>query len=728
MNRAPAAALSWRSLSRTGVLIGDGGRYQQLIEVSTINFDLMAADDQASRLAAFETFLNARVGDLQILIQTRRLAAAGPGPPEIGLSAADSAGLADRLVDRHQISRRRFLVVVSCQLPAPDLAAATIQLRPAVETAVAGLARVGLVARPLGRNQVRAVLADCFGQGGQVDERPRSLKIGQTWTRTLTVCDWPAAAHPGWLAGLINWPANVDISFDYRPVDLSLAQARLSRKITELDSRQRQLQKRGRPPDSRAADAFDSAVDLRQQIQRGRQKLFLVALAITVRAGSEPELDKLTGQVETLLAGQLFQTRVALWQQVDGFGATLPRSQNRLGPWRNLNSACAALTFPFVGSELVDPAGVLYGVNPSNNSLVLVDRFSLANANSIILAQSGAGKSYLAKVEILRQLAAGVEIVVVDPENEYQSLARAAGGQLVRFRPDQPDRLNLLDRKLWSDQAGNLNLDGLVELLDLLVGLDPDDRLLIDQLLAEIYDSLSPAESPAWADLIRLAEDKAAGLVGRLGRFGRGRLGQVLTSPTNLSLDQRLVVLALDDWPADQRPALTLLFSAWVRGLARRQPKKRLLVIDEGWLLLETSIAGRLLAGLVRRARKDYLGVCFISQQADDFLNNPAGRVIASQSALKVLLRADATAIKTLARQFRLSRVEQDFLLTADRGQALLLAGSRHAIVQIVASDSEHPLITTDPRELYSSGGSSSTAAGQPAELSHPTAVGEAVD
>ena len=731
---SPRPNRPWQSISRRGILIGTDGGYQQILSVSTINFDLMSGAEQASRLRAFENFLNSLTGDLQLIVLTRPLAPADlnlaiPAPPAAGGLAADYVNLLSRLVDRHQLTRRRFLVVVGSQLTRPDLAAASVQLQASAEAVINGLAQVGLTAQVVDRAGVRAILADYWDPARPVavEERPQSLRVGHHYSRTLVVSGWPMMAHPGWLSALINWPANLDISYHYRPVDLTLAQTKLNRKITELDSRQRQLQRKGRPPDPEAADALESAVELRQQIQRGQQKLFLVSLVVTVRAGSEPALDRLVGQLETLLGSRLFQVRPALWQQLEGFGATLPRGQNDLGGWRNLNSACAALTFPFIGSELVDTEGILYGVNPTNNSLVLVDRFGLANANSIIFAQSGAGKSYLAKVEILRQLLAGVEVVVIDPENEYQTLARAVGGQVVRFQPDQPARLNLLDRQLWASPAGTVNLADLVELLGLLVGLDSaDDRLAVDRLLGQLYVDLPAGQSPVWADLVRLAREQAPGLVSRLERFGASSLGQVFSRPTNLDLDRPLTVLALDDWPAEYRPALTLLFSVWVRGLARRQPRKRLLVIDEGWLLLESPVAGRLLAGLVRRARKDYLGVCFISQQADDFLNNPAGRVIASQAALKILLRADSTAIKTLARQFRLSAVEQDFLLTAERGQALLLAGAKHAIVQIVASETEHPLITTDPGELQALKQSVATTAGQPAGLRSTTVGGDA--
>ncbi len=575
--------LPWQSISRRGILIGTDGGYQQILSVSTINFDLMSAAEQASRLRAFENFLNSLTGDLQLIVLTRPLA-----PVDLNLTipvqatgglATDYVNLLSRLVERHQLTRRRFLVVVGSQLTRPDLAAASVQLQASAEAVINGLAQVGLVAQVVDRDGVRAILADYWDPTRPVviEERPQSLRVGNHYSRTLVVSGWPMMAHPGWLSALINWPANLDISYHYRPVDLTLAQAKLNRKITELDSRQRQLQRKGRPPNPEAADALESAVELRQQIQRGQQKLFLVSLTVTVRAGSEPALERLVGQLETLLASRLFQARPALWQQLEGFGATLPRAQNDLGGWRNLNSACAALTFPFIGSELVDPGGILYGVNPTNNSLVLVDRFRLANANSIIFAQSGAGKSYLAKVEILRQLLAGVETVVIDPENEYQTLARAVGGQVVRFQPEAQTRLNLLDRQLWTSPGGALNLADLVELLGMLVGwAATDDWLVADQLLARLYATTAADQSPVWADLTRLARELAPGLVGRLERFGGSSLGRVLSQPTNLVLDQPLTVLALDDWPAEYRPALTLLFSVWVRGLARRQPRRRL--------------------------------------------------------------------------------------------------------------------------------------------------------
>ena len=669
----------FRSISVGGVLVSGFGSYQQLIEVSTINFDLMSDEDQARVLGSFENFLNAQTGDLQILVSTR-----------LGLESAEQP-----------IARRRFLVVLSCRLARPDLSLAKSQLRAQAEDVIAGLSQVGLKTKLLGRDETRQVLADFWDQNqpARIVERPKEIAFGRGLCRTLVVSGWPATASFGWLNALLNWTGNLDISYHYRPVDLSLAQSKLNRKVTELDSRQRQLQRKGRPEDSVTADALESAVELRQQIQRGKQKLFLVSLTLTVWADDQAGLEQASRQIEALLSSRLFVVQVALWQQSQALASVLPMGQNRLGFWRNLNSACAALTFPFIGSELADTGGILYGVNPANNSLVLVDRFSLANANSIIFAQSGAGKSYLAKVEILRQLARGVEVVIVDPEGEYQALAASVCGQIIRFQANQQVRLNLLDRQLWATEGKLPKVAEVVDLLDLLIGFESnDERLVADRLLGQLYQSF---DSPVWADLVDLVKIQAPGLLARFEHFGSSSLGSVLGQPTNISLSGSLTVLALDDWPTKHRPALTLLFSVLVRSQAKNNLKKRLLVIDEGWLLLENPLAGKLLAGLVRRARKNYLGVCFISQQAEDFLSNPAGKTIASQSACKFLLRADSTAIKAMARQFRLSEVEQDFLLTAARGQALILAESKHATVQIVASEAEHPLITTDPAEIH---------------------------
>ena len=666
----------FRSISGSGVLVSGGGSYQQLIEVSTINFDLMADDDQARILGSYENFLNALTGDLQILVSTR-------------LSA------------KQPIARRRFLVVLSCRLSRPSIAAAQNQLTAQAQAIIAGLAQVGLKTKLLGRDETRKVLADFWDQNRRlrVSERPKEILFGQCHCRTLAVSGWPASASFGWLNSLVNWSGDLDISYHYRPVDLHLAQTKLSRKVTELDSRQRQLQRKGRPEDPIAADALESAVELRQQIQRGCQKLFLVSLTLTVWADDQPGLEQASQQIETLLSSRLFIVETALWQQGLALATVLPVGQNKLGSWRNLNSSCAALTFPFIGCQLADVGGILYGVNPANNSKVLVDRFSLANANSIIFAQSGAGKSYLAKVEILRQLAGGVEVVVIDPEGEYQALALSLGGQVIRFQANQQVRLNLLDRQLWATEGKLPRVAEVVDLLDLLIGLESgEERLIVDRLLNQLYQTFA---LPIWADLMGLAKTQAPNLLARLKHFSASSLGAVLGQKTNFDFSNRLTVLALDDWPAETRPALTLLFSALVRSQAQKLFQKRLLVIDEGWLLLENPAAGKLLAGLVRRARKNYLGVCFISQQAEDFLSNPAGKTIASQSSLKFLLRADSTAIKAMARQFRLSRVEQDFLLTAGRGQALILAESKHATVQIVASGQEHPLITTDPAEKH---------------------------
>jgi type IV secretory pathway VirB4 component len=564
-----------------------------------------------------------------------------------------------------------------------------------------------------------------FGEQDQIDlisysgleENSSYLQVGDKFVRTLFISGYPYVATTGWLNMLINFNHNIDISYHIEQVDPLLALPKLKRKITELESTKRSMLKAGKVLGSEITDPLESAITLKDKIQRGQEKLFQISIYMTLSANSLDELNKVTTTLETVMSTRLFYIKTATFQQIEGLQSTLPRSENLLNQRRNLDSSSASLTFPFVSSELVQESGILYGINKSNNSLVIIDRFSLNNANSIIFAQSGSGKSYTAKVEILRQLMQGTKVIVIDPEREYKQLSESVNGTYIKLSAKSKEKINPFDFSTSNYRNENNlseHIQDLTEIISLMVGgLTSEEIAIVDKAIIQTYKehgfklhglklNQKQKQFPVLLDFYNVLKTlKQKDLCNRLERFVKGSLSSVFDSQTNIELDNRLVVFDIKDLNESLRQIMMLSIANYVNSQVKSHPQKRVLVIDEGWLLLEHKESARFVASLVRRARKYYLGVTIISQQANDFLSQEYGRAIASQSSLRILMRQDTTTIKKVAEEFKLSEYEQHFLLTCDRGEALIIADQNHVAIKVVASEKEHPLLTTDPKEIY---------------------------
>jgi type IV secretory pathway VirB4 component len=542
---------------------------------------------------------------------------------------------------------------------------------------------------------------DLFSYSG-LEEQPSYLVIDDQYIRTLFVSGYPFVASSGWLDSLINFSHDIDISYHISEVDALSALPKLNRKITELESTKRAMIRSGRIIGSEVTDPLESAIELRDKIQRGQEKLFQIGIYITLRADNLSELDKMTQLLENTLSARLFYSKIARYQQIEGLQSVLPRSQDLLNQKRNLDSSSAALTFPFMSSELVQETGILYGVNKSSNSLVILDRFSLHNANSIVFAQSGSGKSYATKVEILRQLMQGTRVIVIDPEREYKRLTDSVNGTYIKLSATSKEKINPFDLATTSHSQEDLSehVQDLTEIISLMVdGLSGHEKAAVDKAILKIYlqkRDRSPLLSDLYKQLLKQDQDR---LCERLEKYITGSLSSVFNEQTNIDLSNRLVIFDIKDLPESLRQIMMLIISNFVSNQVKAKIEKRLLIIDEGWMLLEHEESARFVAGLVRRARKYYLGVSIITQQANDFLKNDYGRAIASQSSLRILMRQDTTTIKNVVSEFNLSEYEQSFLLTCERGDALIIADQNHVALRVVASDKEHPLITTNPSE-----------------------------
>lgn len=555
-------------------------------------------------------------------------------------------------------------------------------------------------------------LALTFGEQDQLDivsyegleEFADYLQIDDHFVRTLFISGYPFVASSGWLDTLIHFNHNADISYHIHEINALQALPKLNRKITELESTRRAMIRRGSVVGSEITDPLDSATDLRDKIQRGQEKLFQVSIYISLREASLAELDKTTKLLENVLSARLFNVKTARYQQLEAMQSILPRGEDELSQKRNLDSSSAALAFPFMSSELVQESGILYGINKSNNSLVILDRFGLHNANSIVFAQSGSGKSYATKVEILRQLMQGTKVIVIDPEREYKRLTDSVKGTYIKLSAKSKQKINPFDLAVTHHAKDDISehTQDLTEVISLMAeGLSSREKAAVDKAIMAIYKK-ARKEPPLLEDMYAKLKDLGQlKLCERLERYISGSLAEVFNSQTNIQLDSRLVIFDIKDLPESLRQIMMMIISNFVQNQVKAKPEKRLLVIDEGWLLLQHEESARFVAGLVRRARKYYLGVSIISQQANDFLHNDYGRAIASQSSLRILMRQDTTTIKNVVSEFNLSEYEESYLLTCGRGDALIIADQNHVALKVVASEKEHPLITTNPAEIY---------------------------
>ncbi len=547
------------------------------------------------------------------------------------------------------------------------------------------------------------IIVDQFSYSG-LQEFPDYLIIDNQYIRSMFIAGYPYVASSGWMDPLINFGHDIDVTYHIHEVSALLALPKLHRKITELESTKRAMMKAGKIVSSEITDPLISATELRDKILRGQEKLFQISIYVALRASSLNDLNRVTTLFESTMSSRLFNLRPARYQQLEALQSILPRATDELALKRNLDSSSAALTFPFMSSELVQSSGILFGINKSNDSLVIIDRFSLNNANSIVFAQSGSGKSYLSKVEILRSLTNGIKVIVIDPEREYQNLCESVNGTYIKLSIRSKQRINFLDpiSSSLSTKQISEHIHDVTGIISLLVeGLNAREKANVDKALVKILAN-SKAKPPLlinlYKELNKLGQVK---LCERLEKYITGSLSGVFNSQTNIELNNRLIVFDIKDMPDSLRQVMMLVIANFVSSQVKGQPEKRLLVIDEAWLLLEHEDSARFVSGLVRRARKYYLGVSIISQQANDFLNSNYGRAIASQSALRILMRQDSTTIKNVVSEFNLSEYEHNYLLTNERGDCLMIVDQNHVAVKVVASSDEHPLITTDPSEVY---------------------------
>lgn len=545
------------------------------------------------------------------------------------------------------------------------------------------------------------------------------IRIGDVHARSFYVYSYPRFLDTNWLAPLINFDVTMDISMFVYPYESAAIMKKLRKKVAQFRSTIRMDRERGMVEDPGLETALEDAETLRRDLQRGTERFFQFGLYFTIYSEDEKKLDQLSKQLESLLGSKLVLTKRADMQMDHAHNSCLPVGLDELEMMNNMNTSPLSTTFPFTSSELTSNTGILYGLNRHNDSLIIFDRFQLENANSVVFAKSGAGKSYTIKLEILRSLMMGSDVMVIDPENEYKPLCQAVGGSYINVSLSSNERINPFDLPVKPEgdieKPGDrlrehvINLTGLVKLM--LGKITDEEAGLLDQALIETYkakgitmetqepEKLTP---PLMKDLIDIMEGTkgAENMAKRLMKFVEGTFSGIFNNPTNVNLNNGMVVFSIRDLEDELRPLASYVILNYIWNTVRGKLKRRLLVIDEAWIMMQHEDSAKFLYGLAKRARKYYLGVTTITQDVEDFVTSPFGKPIITNSSIQLLLKQSPAAIEYLQKIFNLTDGEKYLLLNSAVGQGLFFAGNKHVAIQIIASYGEDKIITTNPEEL----------------------------
>jgi conjugal transfer ATP-binding protein TraC len=542
------------------------------------------------------------------------------------------------------------------------------------------------------------------------------IKIDDNYIRTLFVTGYPRYVSANWLAPLINFNHSLDISMYVYPSDSKDTLDSLRHRLAEMEAEINTDIERGRIPQAATEAALEDAKSLQEQLVKGAERFFQFSLYISISAESEKELNTVTSQVQSMLASLLIISKIASLSMEDAFKTTLPYCKDRLMITRNMDTTALSTTFPFTSSELSDNQGILYGINAHNDSLVIFDRYSLENANMLVLATAGAGKSYAVKLEILRSLMFDTQIIILDPENEYEMVTKAVGGNYISFSANSPHKINpfQIARPLESteDEMGYKYLF-LMSLLKIMIGeMSPMEEATMNRALVLTYRQKNITEDPTthtqepprmedlYRAIIGMEDATAKTLAARLERFVMGSIKGTFDQQSNINIDAPITVFSMRDLADEIRPIVMFMILDFVWTEIRKNLRKRMLVVDEAWYLMRYEDSAKILQGFVKRARKYYLGVTVISQNVDDFLASPYGKAIITNSALKLLLKQSTAAVNQIVEVFFLSQGEKQLLLSAGIGEGIFFAGQNHVAIKIISSPDEHALATTKPSEI----------------------------
>ncbi len=544
------------------------------------------------------------------------------------------------------------------------------------------------------------------------------VRVGSAYARTLFVVGYPRYLSVGWFAAIINYSATFDIALHFSPMPAQFILKQLKDKVGRLEAEIAMGEEKGKARDPMAQTAIADVEKLRDDLTQGTEHFFSVGMYMTLYGSSLDELNKLTEDMEGLYASKLVYTKRVLYQAEQGFNSTIPVGADELQIPFNMNTSPAAASFPFVSSDLTSDTGIMYGVNRHNNSLIIFDRFSMPNANSVVFATSGAGKSYAIKLEVLRSMMVGTDVIVIDPEREYQHLCEAVGGTYINISLSSTARINPFDlpRPVGDSvstadiiRSAVITLKGLFRLM--LGVFTPQEDSIVDRALIETYakkditadtDLRKGVEPPTMSDFQDILEGMEGGatLVEKLKKYTEGTFSGLLNKPTNVDMKNQLVVFSVRDLEDELRPMAIYAVVNYIWNVVRSELKKRILVIDEAWWLMQHEDSAKFIYALAKRCRKYYLGLTTITQDVNDFLGSQYGQAILTNSSIQLLLKQSPASIDLIQKTFLLTEGEKYLLLESAPGEGIFFAGQKHAAIKVVASYAEDQLITTDPRQL----------------------------
>lgn len=543
----------------------------------------------------------------------------------------------------------------------------------------------------------------------------RHIRVGDKYYRTFFVVDYPRQVSPNWLSILIDHKETMNISMFLYPVESKDVLSNLRRKIAEMEATLQSDAQSGVVADPKVQAALEDAITLREELARGLERFFQFGLYVTIAADSPEELNLKTKELTSLLASNLLIVKPATLQMEDGFNTTLPKGDDKLLITRNMDTTSVASTFPFTSYEISHPNGILYGINTLNNSLVIVDRFSLENANEVVFGKSGSGKSFLVKLELMRQYIFGTEIIIIDPEDEYRTLCQSLNGEYITFSKNSEVKINpfaLLSDDTSENQL-SLKILSVHGLLKTMLGeMSATQEAIMDRALVLTYKQKGITPNPStykneppiledlYKTLLNMEEPEAKELAFRLEKYIKGGFAGLFNQQTNYDVQNRMTVFSLKQLEDVLRPIAMHVILDFVWSRVRTTLKKRILVVDEAWYLMRYPDSAAFLQGIAKRARKYYLGLTTLTQDIEDFLGSDYGKSILSNSSIQILLKQGSSEVETLAKTLNLSGGEKQYLLTAQVGEGLLFAGQNHVTAQFVSSQFEYDLITSKPQDI----------------------------
>lgn len=543
-------------------------------------------------------------------------------------------------------------------------------------------------------------------------------EIGEVLTKTYFIFSYPRYLNTGWLSPIINLDIPLDISFFFHPIETEKVLKQLRKKVTEVQAEIIERQEKGLISDPALETAHHDLEDLRGNLQTAQEKMFKFGLYITVYARNKKELIQIETTLRSILESRLIYIKPALYQQKEGLISTSPYGMDELDIHTTLNTSPLSSIFPFISFDLSSNNGILFGVNKHNNSLVLFDRFSLENANMVIFAKSGSGKSYAVKLEVLRSLMVGIDCIIIDPENEYRALAEATGGSFFNISLGSDSHINpfdLPDVREDDDpedvlRSNIINLVGLMRVM--LGGLSPSEDAIMDRALSETYAArdITPDSDPKnWKQNVPVLGDLHAVLEGmegaemlsqKLRKFTQGTFSEFFNNKSNVHTNNNLTVFGIRDIEDELRPIAMFIIMRYIWNTVRSTLKKRILIIDEAWWMMQSEDGASFLFGLCKRGRKYWLGVTTITQDVSDFMKSSYGKPIITNSSIQLLLKQSPAGIDLIQETFMLTDQEKMLLLEVPVGEGIFFAGQKHVAMRVVASYTEDQIITTDPEQI----------------------------